>query len=256
MVDVAPVEYDLAKEIADPVIRALDTSAFGESDMVNMLLQRSEVLYDSPRGVRAVRSWMDGDEGPILSEVERLGDELPRRVAAVIHADFKAIESNLDELPTDRIADIGCGYAIFDLFAARKYGSEILLIDIEQNDGRHFGFEDEAAAYTSLDQAGAFLEANGIEKKKIVRLNPQKKDLSKAKPVDLAVSFASCGFHYPVDTYMDFFDKKVKPGGAVIVDLRRRTADRQAAKLATLGKLEVLPGHPKSRRVLVRKAAV
>ncbi len=249
------VRYDVLHEAADPVVRALDVSGFGLGDMVNLILQRSEILVDTPRGVRPVHAWTAGDNGPILSEVDRLGEEIPRRVAGVIHAEYRAMKAAILSLTPKRIADIGCGYAIWDLFAARDTGADIVLIDIEANDNRHFGFAEVGAAYTSLAGARDFLKRNGVPESRVRTINPKTADLRAIEPVDLAVSFASCGFHYPVDPYLDFFRDQVVPTGAILLDIRRGAGRAQLSALSALGKADPdLPGHPKGRRILVRKA--
>lgn len=232
---------------------ALQFGAFGRDDLLNLILQRSEVLRDVPRHGQVIRAWNGGDTAPILAQVDRLGAEIARRAAAVIHAEYLALRPLLLELKPRRIADIGCGYALFDLFAARDLGAALLLIDLESNERRHFGFAEAGAAYSSLAVARAFLEANGVPPQAIETLNPAAADPIAAGPADLAVSFLSCGFHYPVETYLEYFDRAVAPGGAVIVDLRRTTAEPQMAALARLGALTDLPAPPKARRVLLQK---
>lgn len=125
---------------------------------------------------------------------------------------------------------------------------------MEENERRHFGFQSEGAAYSSLARARKLLEDNGISPKKIKTINPRDVAPETAKPVDLVVSFLSCGFHYPVDLYLPFLEKVLKPGGAAIFDLRKRTAEQQAEKLAHFGVLSDLEAPPKARRVLLRKA--
>ncbi len=249
------VPVDIAKEAADPVIRALDVSVFSAGDLVNMVLQRSEVLFDLPGGGGAVKQWSAGDDGPIREVAARLGSEIARRTAGVLWAEYRAMRERLAALAPGRIADIGCGYAMFDLFAARDTGASVLLIDIEQNAHRHFGYSDEGSAYTSLSVARSFLIANGMAEDAVMTVNPLSEPLERAGKVDLAVSFLSCGFHYPVDGYMPFFRDQVAAGGAVIVDLRLRRLEAQAGLLADLGRIEVLQGHPKAQRTLVRKEA-
>ncbi|MGB8623393.1 MAG: class I SAM-dependent methyltransferase, partial [Paracoccaceae bacterium] len=183
------------------------------------------------------------------------GLEIARRVAGIVHAEFREMLPVLESLAPRRVADIGCGYALFDLFMARHFGTEHLLIDIETNDRRNFGYEKEAAAYTDMDVARQLMEANGVAAERVKTVNPERADPLAVGPVDLAVSFKSCGFHYPISTYMPFFESAVTPGGAVIVDLRARTADAQALELAALGVIEALtPPETKARRVLMRKA--
>jgi len=43
------VTLDIPAEARDPLIQGLDLSMFSKADLLNMLLQRSEVLYDVPR---------------------------------------------------------------------------------------------------------------------------------------------------------------------------------------------------------------
>jgi hypothetical protein len=185
-----------------------------------------------------------------------MGEAIARRAAGVIRAEYLALEPLLKDLAPRRIADIGCGYALFDLFAAKALDCDLLLIDLESNERRHFGFAEEGAAYSSLAVARRLLEDNQIPASRIATLNPRETAPETAGPVDLAVSFLSCGFHYPVDLYLPFLEKAVSPTGAAIFDLRAATAGEQAAKLARLGQLTDLPAPPKARRVLLRKGPV
>ncbi|SIO31623.1 hypothetical protein SAMN05444722_1393 [Rhodovulum sp. ES.010] len=249
------VELDIEAEARASEIRALDLSVFGRDDLLNMLLQRSEVLYDVPRYGKVIKAWSAGDAGPIEAQIDRLGPEIARRVAGVIRAEYRAQQAALAKIAPRRVADIGCGYAMWDLFAHRDLDCDIVLIDIETSEHRHFGYAEEGAAYTSLETARAFLVANGVPESRVVTVNPARDGLAGAGTVDLAVSFVSCGFHYPVATYLDFFRGQVAGDGAVLLDLRLKRADGQVWDLAPLGPIVTLPGHPKARRILLRKVA-
>lgn len=244
---------DIAQEAETPLVRGLDLSIFTSDDLLNLILQRSEVLFDMPRSGQVIRSWNDGDEGPIRDCVQRYGDTIARRAAGVIHAEYRSLAPVLLAHPPKRIADIGCGYALFDLFIARDSKASVVLIDIEQNSRRHFGYAEEGAAYSNLSVARRLMEANGIAAKRIETLNPEREDLSATAPVDLAVSFLSCGFHYPATSYASYFRDKVLPGGTIMLDLRAATAGAQLAALTELGAVEDLPAPPKARRILLRK---
>lgn len=245
---------DIAAEAARPAVAAVDLSALAEGDLVNLILQRSEVLFDRPRPGQVIRAWEEGNDAPMRAEVARLGVEVARRAAGVIHAEYLALAPLLRGRSPRRVADIGCGYGFFDLFLARDLGSEVLLIDLESNGRRHFGFQAEGAAYASLAVARALLQANGVAAGRIATLNPRDRAPETAGPVDLAVSFLSCGFHYPVDPYLPFLRDALEPGGGAIFDLRAATAAAQAEKLAAFGTLTDLPAPPKARRVLLVKA--
>ncbi|MEM9845452.1 MAG: class I SAM-dependent methyltransferase, partial [Pseudomonadota bacterium] len=223
------------------------------ADLVNIILQRSEVLFDRPKYGQVIRSWTNGDSGPIEAEVDRLGTEIVRRAAAVIRAEYLALRPLLQELAPARLADIGCGYGFFDLFAAQDLNADLVLIDLESNEHRHFGFGDAGAAYSSLARARDFLVSNGVANARIETLNPTLSVPEEIPPVDLAVSFLSCGFHYPVDSYLPFLDKALKPGGAAIFDLRGHSARAQAKLLKRFGTLTDLDAPNKARRVLLRK---
>lgn len=245
---------DIAKEAADPGIQVLDLRCLDRDDLVNLILQRSEVMFDRPRSGQVIRAWEAGDLAPMSAEVDRLGADIARRAAGVIHAEYRAIAPLLHELAPKRVADIGCGYAFFDLFVARDLKAEVVLIDLESNEHRHFGFNQEGAAYSSLARAKELLRANGVPAKQITTVNPREKAVERTKPVDLVVSFLSCGFHYPVDSYLPFLDKVLQPGGAAIFDLRENTARQQAEALSQYGTLTDLEAPSKARRVLLRKA--
>ena len=248
------LEIDIAAEAEEDRIASLDLTCFDRGDLVNLILQRSEVMFDRPKSGRVIKAWQEGDDAPIQAVVDEMGETIARRAAGVIHAEYKAIKGLLQDLNLKRLADIGCGYGFFDLFAAQDLGCQVLLIDIEENTHRHFGFNLEGAAYSSLSRAKRLLVSNGIKSNMIETLNPSKKPVEASKPVDLTVSFLSCGFHYPVDPYLPFLDKVLRPGGAAIFDLRRSTSAVQAQKLEEFGALSDMAAPPKARRVLLRKA--
>lgn len=248
------LDIDIAAEAGHKTIQALKLDALGSDDLKNIILQRSEVLYDRPRSGQIIKAWNAGDETAIAAVVAELQTEIARRAAGVIRAEYLSLQPVLRDLAPTRLADIGCGYGFFDLFAAKDLKCDLLLIDLETNAHRHFGFAEEGAAYSSLDVARRLLLDNRIAARRITTLNPAQTAPETAGPVDLAVSFLSCGFHYPVDLYLPFLEQAVTPDGAAIFDLRLKTADEQAAKLARLGRLEDLPSaNKKARRVLLRK---
>ena len=232
---------------------ALDYSVFGHGDLVNIVLQRSGVMHDIRDSGQLIRAWEGGDHGPLDDVVRDMGVILAQRAVRMIQTEFVALLPVLDRVAPKRVADIGCGYGFFDLFLNHRYGSELLLIDIESNDRRHFGFEDEAAGYTSLKTARRFLMANGVPAASISTWNPEKNDLDGPSRIDLAVSFLSCGFHFPVDMYLPFFRFGVARNGAIILDLRGKFFQTSRRALKSLGKVEVLSEGKGKKRVLVTK---
>jgi hypothetical protein len=237
-------------------IRALDVSVFSESDVVNLIAQRSEILFDAD-GDHVMRQWSAGNEGPARDAVQARGDTLIRRAAGTIRAEYEDLRPTLAALAPGSLADIGCGYAIYDLFHWRDFPGRLVLIDLESTESRHFGYRESGAAYTSLETARRFLTANGVPSGDITLVNPARKALPKRK-VDLAVSFLSCGFHYPVETYLDFFRDGVTARGAVILDVRGRRLRGAAAALSTLGEVSEVTAaaNGKAARILMRRCRV
>jgi len=242
------------EHISDVYPASLDYSVLSHDDLVNIVLQRSEVLNDMRNPGDVIRAWADGDSGPLDAVVSEKGAVLAQRAVQLIRAEFEALRPVLDRIAPKRIADIGCGYAVFDLYAHSRYGCDLMLIDVEENERRHFGFEEEAAAYTSLDTAQRFLIANGVPAGQVATWNPELNEPDEAaEKVDLAVSFLSCGFHFPVDMYMPFFRFGVAPGGSVILDLRAYQFQESKRMLRKLGSVQVLSEGHRRKRVLLRK---
>ncbi|MEL7115339.1 MAG: class I SAM-dependent methyltransferase [Pseudomonadota bacterium] len=241
---------DMRTEI-DP--SGLDYRMFSQRDLTNMVLQRSDVLSDVPRPGRLINAWSDGDGAPLKAAVKDRGIIFAQRAARMIQTEFELLKPILDPIAPKKIADIGCGYGMFDLFAHARYGSDLLLIDIEQSDHRHFGFKSQAAAYTSLSSAKAFLTQNGVPAARVTTWNPESEDIDPGTKPDVAVSFLSCGFHFPVDMYAPFFRFGVAPGGTIILDLRNQTYREGLQVLEKLGHVEELHRVKNRRRVVVRK---
>jgi SAM-dependent methyltransferase len=147
-------------------------------------------------------------------------DELVRRAAAFIYLEYQQLKPIFEMRRPGKVADIGCGYALFDLFLAHDYECDVVLIDLETNENRHFGFKSEGAAYSSLSATRRFLEENNVPSKAITTVNPETEDENKHGDLDYAFSFISCGYHYPWTTYRTFFETAVKPDGRIILDIR------------------------------------
>jgi hypothetical protein len=60
--------------------------ALTQSDVVNLILQRSEIIQDQPDFKKSIRRWMKGDDTALLSLIDTMGmDTLVRRAAGFIH---------------------------------------------------------------------------------------------------------------------------------------------------------------------------
>lgn len=232
---------------------ALDYRALGRQDLLNIALQRSDVIADARRPGDLIRGWMAGDLTRFEAEVASRGAVLAQRAFNIIQREFEALLPVLDALQPRRIADIGCGYGFFGLMAYARYRCDLLLIDVENTDRRHFGFEEEGAGYADLQVARRFLEANGVPPEAVTTWNPEREDMDTTDRPDLAVSFLACGFHFPVEMYMPFFRYGVAKGGSILLDVRRSNFRENRALLDALGRLRVVEDVANRRRVIVTK---
>ena len=248
-------KFEAARAIVEarrPDVAPFDFGALTESDLLNLILQRSECLYDVPRAGRPVRAWVNGDPQPLEALVAEMGTEIAERCAALIFEEFEQIKPVLAEIEVKTMVDIGSGYGFFDLFAARHLGIDCTLVDLEDNSQRHFGFSEEGAAYSSLQTSEQLFRDNGLQCRVV---NPSAHDVMKLDgQFDAAVSFLSCGFHYPTDQYLPFFQKKITSGGVLILDLRSKRSAIEIEKLAPLGEVETVFDADGAHRVLVRCA--
>jgi len=236
------ISFDDAMQAAqsEPVTD-LRTDALDADDVVNLILQRSEIIRDQERYHHYVRAWVDGDSGPMLELIDKIGtEELVRRAAAYIYLEYLQLRPIFEAKPPKSIADIGCGYALFDLFLARDFGCKVHLIDLESNENRHFGFEPEGAAYSSLKVAKKLLTGNGIPARSVVTLNPDKKDVCTLKNLDYAFSFIACGYHFPWHTYGPFFIDSVAVDGRIILDIRSKTLAAAVVEMSKIGYVRAL----------------
>lgn len=254
------ITFDEAMQATDlEQVTGVQVDALDMDDVVNLILQRSEIIRDQPKYNRYIRAWMNGNTAPVIDLIDRIGAEvLVRRAAAFVYLEYLQLRPIFAAKAPKAIADIGCGYALFDLFLAQDFGCTLHLIDLETNDNRHFGFQEEAAAYSSLKVAKALLTQNGVPATTVKTLNPTKRDVNKLKKLDYAFSFISCGFHYPWQTYRDFFLGSVAQDGRIILDIRSKTLSPVMFELSEIGYVRAVQkaANNGADRMMIMKAGI
>lgn len=226
----------------------LDFTMFSDADVVNIILQRAEIASDASQGIR---DWISGNDAPLLKYAQVNRERLLQEGVDVALRECRFFFAATDQIAPKRIADIGCGYAFAGLHLHRRYGSHIVLIDIEAGNDRHFGFEKKHPGYTSLTKAREFLEKNGVPSDQITTINPNQNKVDELGVFDLIISLASCGFHYPVETYETMFSQQINDGGGIVLDIRKGSGG--IGKMKQFGTVDVLAKHPKYSTVISQK---
>lgn len=162
-------------------------------------------------------------------------------------ADFENVIDNCRCGKDFKILDIGCGIAGWECFL--EHDEKIYLIDKTKVDKIYYGFKEKASFYNSMEIAKKNLIANGIKEENIdLQEATETNDILFNEEFDLIVSFISCGFHYPVETYLDKIYEKLKIGGVLIIDVRKNTSGDSLIK-KKFGNLEAIKEENKYLRV-------
>ena len=118
------------------------------------------------------------------------------------------------------IWDIGAGLGGIDIFLSKHYPEkpDIYLTDYDRvDDNVFFGFNQKYCAYNQFSLTKKLLDANEIENYYFDMLDEVRRLPYFA---DIIISLLSCGFHYPVSTYVnDIIQRSVK-GTVLILDMR------------------------------------
>ncbi len=231
------------RSFADVNFEVLDTS-----DLINLALQRSSSLKGILPKRRGNHDWRKAYAEALEQNRERVLELIWNEVCSTYESTRAAFVANRPWA----IADIGCGQGLIDLLIYDDCRCDLTLIDIEETDDIFFGFEKATGAgYASLAKAREFLVANGVPDRQILTINPKHDDVLALGAVDIATSFISCGFHYPLATYETYFQTNTRK--AMIVDIRNRTMSDD--EIARFGQPFVIGHDPegKWRRYLIQK---
>ena len=200
----------------------LSFAAFSTRDVANLALQRSGALVDLPRvGKYSYLAWRQGRDWPLLVESAVRRRAILAYCNALIQADYVQFEHALPADGIGTVTDIGSGYGLVDVFLHRRYRCNLQLVDIEQSAERDHNFATRGAGYCALPVARRFLRGNGVPDDQIATCNPTIEALPET-PSDLVVSLLSLAFHYPFETYRDYIASNLRPGGTLLIDVRRQ----------------------------------
>ncbi|HEU4324764.1 MAG TPA: class I SAM-dependent methyltransferase [Roseiflexaceae bacterium] len=194
---------------------------------------------------------------PIYNLVVAVESRLGRaRTKALYQADMQREYTTLRWALPPRcgtVLDIGCGVAGIDALIQRHYAGQpidfVLLDKTAVDRSVYYLFNPRASFYNSLDVAADLLAQNGIPRERIHLLEADERGtLALDRPVDLVISLLSWGFHYPVATYLARVRELLRPGGVLILDLRRNTDGLDQLR-QSFARIDVLEETPKYLRV-------
>jgi SAM-dependent methyltransferase len=154
-----------------------------------------------------------------------------------------------------RILDLGCGIAGIDVLLWDHYGggTAFYLLDASELSAVRYGFGESVAYYNSLRLTRQFLLRNRVPSDQIVTIDIQRDSFPSNTSFDAIFSLISWGYHYPVTTYLDPAYDALKPGGSLILDVRRRTPGKQQVAGKFGVEPEVIYETKKFERLVVRK---
>lgn len=205
---------------------------------------------------KSYANWENGNQTTLFEEVKSRKTEIIRGAFLEIYQEYLPFKDALKSRKIKSVCDVGCGQGVNDVFLHKDFHPSFTLVDIEESERQYHRWAEEGSGYASLDSAKALLMENGVDKK-IRAINPRK---AKWKQIgngfDLVTSFYSCGFHYPVDEYIDLFIDTIESGGAVCLDLRNRYLGRGGeglSRLKSAGKEVEVYRDTKSLRMLFHK---
>lgn len=236
----------------------IDVSPLNLSDVANLALQRTETLFDT--GIPKIRApsylfWARFKTIiPLKIEAALRRRSIVTGALTAISADVEQITTCLGPVTVRNLCDIGCGYAFHDTLLCRQWNlSHIHLIDIEQTRERYHDFNPKGAGYTDLSQARVLIDLNTPAERmpEVTTLNPQREAIDYGRSFELIMSLLSCGFHYPVDIYMLFFDRCLAKGGRIVLDLHK--CDEHSALFAGFRVERTIVERENSARVILMR---
>ncbi len=246
-------DVDQLADVSDLEKLGLSFESIDEAACVLLAYQRAQHISR-----RARLSWEAGKKEVLSSEVVERRQSIIQGAFLEIYQEYLPLKNALTPVRVSSVCDIGCGQAINDVFLHLDFKPEFTLVDIETTEDQYHFWSDSGSGYASLAAAKALLVENGAEENQVTSINPRKEKWSPIETTfDLVTSLYSCGFHYPIDGYLDLFIRTIETGGAVCLDLRRhylKTGSEALSLLNALASPMIVYEDRKSIRMLYRSA--
>lgn len=240
---------EAAKYIA---LQRLETQKLGKSIHYTTLGKVAYQLYEKVPLLKQAFSFYSRNIEPAIRHKSIIED-----YAKIMTKEFLTIKAHLPS-NIKHVVGIGPGVAGLEVLLSQYYSAlqkplpTLILIDKSKIDPIKYGFHETAAAYNSLSLAKNILTDNGQPSEKIYTY--ESKDVDKCAQqfngqIDLITSLIAWGFHFPVDTYLNFAKALLTQNGQLIIDVRKETDGLTKLK-AAFQTIEIIYDDDKFSRVL------
>lgn len=151
------------------------------------------------------------------------------------------------------ILDIGAGMGGMDILLYKHYNKKVKLHLVDKDgvsENLHYDYKDEASFYNQLKIARELLSMNGVDPMDIITYDVNKGKFP-ARPeqgFQIIISLISCGFHYPVTTYMERM--KCLSSGIIVLDVRKGTGQIDTLR-DNFKTVDIIKEYRKYERVLI-----
>jgi SAM-dependent methyltransferase len=159
-----------------------------------------------------------------------------------LSAQFYAFEKACAGMKFPTVLDIGCGLASIDVLLVREFGAHtVYLIDGDGSAPQVHGWNNATKPWNDVEQGAWVIKNNAAAEVDVITYVVGKKRTHACDQVDLAISLRSWGHHYPVPVYLPLVRRALRPGGILILDIRRKTAgvqELEAAGFSMIGRID------------------
>lgn len=143
------------------------------------------------------------------------------------YENYKLLFKELKKPPM-RILDIGCGFAWESRIFSREFGSELWLVDGDSKNNNAKPSNSKDVDYHASSDTFMFYHPLSLLEEEFKNSNLTNYNLIDCNNIkipenikfDLVVSWLSCGFHYPVNTYRDLILNHSDRNTRIFLDIR------------------------------------
>jgi SAM-dependent methyltransferase len=125
-----------------------------------------------------------------------------------------------------KFLDIGCGLGTINVILSEMYPNSKFYLqdksDYIDNKRKYNGFNEKYYYYNNIELLKEFLDNNNVKNYELID-GEDIYNIPSDEKFDFITSFLSCGWHYTLNTYIDFIKQHLKPNGVLIIDVRDNT---------------------------------